>query len=64
MDEGDGRNNALFQTRQNINDLNNKETIIRFINQWVFADPLNEKEIETLTRAMAKPVHKKVASMR
>lgn len=56
MDEGDGRNNALFQTRQNINDLSNKDTIIRFINQWVFADPLNEKEIETLTRMMAKPV--------
>ena len=54
-DDGDGRDNALFQQRQNIADVSDWQSVIRFINQWVFAEPLSESDIERISRDL-KPV--------
>lgn len=50
LDEGDGRNQALFKHRGYITSLNNWTKILIFINQTIFASPLPEDEMETLTR--------------
>jgi len=62
MDDGDGRNQALFNyilTLQG-NDFTVDEIreTIRIINQFVLSDPLDEKELETILRddAFKKPV--------
>lgn len=50
MDEGDGRNNALFEHRMKIHHIEGWKSILRFINNHVFAKPLPESEFETITR--------------
>lgn len=50
LDEGDGRNQALFKHRGYITSLNNWSKMLIFINQTIFATPLPEEEMETLTR--------------
>lgn len=49
MDEG-GRNNALFAHRMKIHDLPEWKAILRFINNNIFAEPLEEKEFEVIAR--------------
>jgi putative DNA primase/helicase len=50
MDEGEGRNQALFTHRMKIADLEQWQTILRFINNQVFASPLPEDEFKTISR--------------
>lgn len=50
MDEGEGRNAALFKHRVNINGIKNWANILRFINNEVFTTPLPEEEFQTIIR--------------
>jgi putative DNA primase/helicase len=58
MDEGEGRNNALFQHRMKIADMQQWQSILRFINNHVFATPLAEDEFQQISRDV-KPEAKK-----
>jgi putative DNA primase/helicase len=50
MDEGEGRNQALFQHRMKIADFQQWQSILRFINNHIFATPLPEEEFQTISR--------------
>lgn len=50
LDEGDGRNQKLFAHRLKIDRFSMKNTILRFINNNVFATPLPEEEFQTIIR--------------
>lgn len=50
--ENEGRNQTLFEHRAKIAGFKNWKTIIEFINYNVFADPLPDEELETLTREL------------
>jgi putative DNA primase/helicase len=50
LDKGEGRNNMLFAHRMKIYDLKQWQSIIRFINNHIFATPLPEEEFQTITR--------------
>lgn len=58
MDEGEGRNQALFQHRMKIADLDQWQSILRFVNNHVFAEPLPEEEFQQISRDV-KPEAKK-----
>lgn len=50
MGEGDGRNNALFSLRGKILGVKEWKKILYFINKYIFAEPLGDKEMDTITR--------------
>jgi putative DNA primase/helicase len=50
LDEHEGRNNALFAHRMKIHDIENWQSILRFINNYIFACPLPEEEFQTISR--------------
>ena len=50
LDENDGRNNALFAHRMKIHDIKEWQSVLRFINNNIFATPLNEEEFNTVAR--------------
>jgi putative DNA primase/helicase len=50
MDEGEGRNKALFAHRMKIHHLKSWKPILRFINNHVFAEPLDEDEFGVIAR--------------
>lgn len=52
MSEGDGRNKDLFAHRAKLNKANadHVESLIAFINRHVFAEPLDDGELESITR--------------
>jgi putative DNA primase/helicase len=50
LDEGEGRNNLLFAHRMKIYDLKQWQSILRFINNHIFATPLQEDEFQNITR--------------
>lgn len=50
LDDGDGRNNKLFKHRMKIHDIKEWSSILRFINNNVFATPLSEEEFQTVSR--------------
>jgi len=50
MDDGDGRNAALFSHRMKIYEIKSWSSILRFINNNVFAAPLSEDEFQTVIR--------------
>lgn len=50
MEEGDGRNKALFAHRKSLKDQGDWEKCLRFINQHIFADPLPEGEFVAVAR--------------
>ena len=50
LDENDGRNNKLFAHRMKIHDIPNWQSILRFVNNHVFAAPLPEEEFQTISR--------------
>jgi putative DNA primase/helicase len=50
MDETEGRNNKLFAHRMKIHDLPNWQSILRFINNHIFAAALPEEEFQTISR--------------
>lgn len=52
LEESDGRNNKLFNHRININTLSNWKSVLIFINDYIFAEPLQNDEMESLLRDM------------
>lgn len=50
LDEHDGRNNKLFAHRMRIHEIPNWQSILRFINNHIFAAPLPEEEFQTISR--------------
>jgi putative DNA primase/helicase len=50
LDEGEGRNNLLFAHRMKIYDLKQWQSIVRFINNHIFASPLPEEEFQNIIR--------------
>ena len=58
MGEADGRNNALFAHRMKIVDVENWQSILRFINNNIFEIPLEEAEFQHLSRDVKVEVKK------
>ena len=52
FDEGDGRNNALFKHRSQLAGVKGWQTMLRFINNFIFATPLIEEEFQAISRDM------------
>ena len=52
MQEGDGRNQALFTHRAALKNCQGWETILKFINQHVFAEPMSDDELSGVMREM------------
>lgn len=50
MSEGEGRNNALFKLRSQISGVKEWRKILSFVNDYIFADPLNDEEFQTISR--------------
>jgi putative DNA primase/helicase len=50
LDEGEGRNNLLFAHRMKIYDLKQWQSVVRFINNHIFATPLPEEEFQNIIR--------------
>ena len=50
MEEGDGRNQTMFKHRQALGNCADWEKILRFINDYVFADPMSDDEFNTVAR--------------
>lgn len=50
MEEGDGRNKALFEHRKMLGDRGSWQKMLRFINEHVFAEPLSEEEFQGIVR--------------
>lgn len=50
LGESDGRNNKLFAHRGALGNCDDLPKILDFINNYVFAEPLDQKEFETVTR--------------
>lgn len=55
LDEHDGRNSELFSHRMRIAELSQWKSIMRFINNHIFATPLEEKEFQEVARDGVKP---------
>lgn len=51
MNDGEGRNTAMFKLRARINGRQNWKEILQFVNQWIFADPLPDEEFESISRS-------------
>lgn len=52
MDEGEGRNQALFRLRSSIGGQKDWRKILSFVNEHIFAEPLQASEFETISREM------------
>ena len=52
LQDGDGRNKGLFQQRKALNNCNDWEKILRFINFHVFAEPMSDEEYNGIVRDM------------
>ncbi|MDQ0229699.1 DNA primase family protein [Metabacillus malikii] len=50
LDEGEGRNDTLYQHRMNIHHLNQWQSILWFINNHIFATPLPGEEFQNIIR--------------
>lgn len=50
LSDGDGRNNRLHAHKVKIHKLPNNYQILKFINEYIFAEPLSDKEFETVAR--------------
>ena len=49
-DEGDGRNNKLFEHKMRLNGHQDTNKILTFINEHLFDEPLDQSEFETVAR--------------
>lgn len=54
IEDGEGRNNALFAHRMKIHHLKQWKAILRFINNNILADPLPEEEFKVIARDAVK----------
>lgn len=52
LSEGDGRNDKLFQHRRKMGNVEGHHKIIRFINQYILAEPMGEQEFQSMSRDM------------
>lgn len=52
LEDGDGRNQKLFEHRKQIGHLQGWQNILNFINNYVFNEPLPEKEFNSICRDM------------
>lgn len=52
LSEGEGRNNKLFALRSKLSDCKDWRKILTFVNDYIFADPLDEEEFQTISRDM------------
>ena len=59
MSDGEGRNNALYSLKRQITGKDGMNSILTLVNSFVFAEPLNSKEMEQLLRAEVVPVGEK-----
>lgn len=50
LSDGEGRNNALFQHRMKLGNRDDANKVIHFINDVLFADPLDEAELQSVCR--------------
>ena len=50
MSEGDGRNNELYSLKRALHNCNGWDSILRFVNQHIFAEPLNQDEFASVAR--------------
>lgn len=50
LSDGEGRNNALYSHKMAIGYKDNAQSILRFVNNYVFDEPLSDKEFEEVTR--------------
>ena len=48
--EGTGRNNAMYKHKARIMNIPGYKTILKFINEYIFAKPLDDKEFENVSR--------------
>lgn len=55
LDENEGRNKSLFAHRMRIIEFDRWKSILRFINNNIFAKPLDEEEFKTVSRDGVKP---------
>lgn len=53
LDEGDGRNDKLFKHKMKLNNHPDSDKILSFINNHVFAEPMEQSEFETVARKQA-----------
>lgn len=49
-DDGDGRNQALFDRNLSLIGFRDRYRILKYINQYIFSEPLSENEFETVAR--------------
>lgn len=54
IEDGEGRNNALFAHRMKIHHLKQWKSILRFINNHILAEPLPEEEFKVIARDAVK----------
>lgn len=52
LEEGDGRNQKLFEHRGKLAGVKGWRQILSFVNSYIFAEPLGTKEFETIARDM------------
>ena len=52
MEDGEGRNNALFLLRGKLGGVAEWRKILTFVNQYIFAVPLNDNEFDLIVREM------------
>lgn len=50
LDEGDGRNNKLFKHKMKLSNNPQSDKILSFINDFIFAEPMDVKELEQVSR--------------
>jgi len=59
LDEGEGRNKALYAHKLSLGFDENASTILKFINECVFAKPLDAEEFQSVTRHEVIPTGEK-----
>lgn len=52
LSEGEGRNNKLFALRGQLSDCKDWRKMLTFVNEYIFAEPLDDSEFQAITRDM------------
>lgn len=51
LDEGDGRNQKLYKHKMKLNRNKHTDSILTFINDYIFAEPMDQSEFEQVSRS-------------
>lgn len=51
LDEGDGRNQKLYKHKMKLNRNKHTDAILTFINEYIFAEPMDQSEFEQVSRS-------------